>query len=604
MAADGATGIDLLAQARAELVGAGLSPAKIFDIGEKIRTREGPPGGDDVQKLAIVGGLTTDFIAHAVACGMALEGVAPRIYQVPFGAWVQEIVDPASGLHAFQPQVVLLCVDWRDLVSPLPIGASEATVNEAIERKVESFERMWSDLSARHGARLIQHLPPAPIERFRGVSERLAPASAANQVLEVNRRLIEAGRGRVQWIELDRLAASLGVSRWSNPRLFHSAKLPFDQRFLPEYLMAFRGAWRSACGRAKKVLALDLDNTLWGGVIGDDGIEGLQLGPGSAAGEAYAEWQAYVRGLAERGVILCVVSKNDPQIAGEGLDHPASRFKPTDFAGFECSWSDKAAGLRRVAARLNVGLDSIVFADDNPAECALVRAETPEVAVVELGSDPTQFIARLDAGCWFDLDRLTHEDTARSAAYAARAQGLEAAETAVDLASHLRGMSMIGRISRGTGDDLTRLAQMEQKTNQFNLTTRRYREADLVDFIARPDAVVLALRLKDRFGDHGLVSSLIAVESEGALRIDSWLMSCRVFSRSAEQLMLRQLVGIAQTRGLSRVLGEYRPTPKNGVVSDLFARLGFEEVDASLWARAVDDSVDDLDTYIGLADHG
>ena len=604
MAADGATAIDPLARARAELVGAGLSPAKIFDLGEKIRAREGTSDAGEVQRLAIVGGLTTDLIAHAVACGVALEGVAPRISQVPFGAWVQEIVDPGSGLHAFRPQVVLLCMDWRDLVSPLPIDASEATATAAIERKVESFERMWSDLSARHGARLIQHLPPAPIERFRGISERLAPASAANQVLEVNRRLIEAGRGRVQWMELDRLAAALGVSRWSNPRLFHAARLPFDQRFLPEYLMAFRGAWRAACGRAKKVLALDLDNTLWGGVIGDDGVEGLQLGPGSAAGEAYAEWQAYVRGLAERGVILCVVSKNDPQIAGEGLAHPASRFQPADFAAFECSWGDKAAGLRRVAARLNVGLDSIVFADDNPAECALVRAETPEVAVVELGSDPTQFVARLDAGCWFDLDRLTSEDTARSSAYAARAQGIEAAETAVDLASHLRGMSMVGRLSQATDDDLARLAQMEQKTNQFNLTTRRYREADLADFIARPDAVVLALRLKDRFGDHGLVSSLIAMESEEALRIDSWLMSCRVFSRSAEQLMMRGLIGIAQTWGSSRILGEYRSTAKNGVVSDLFSRLGFKKIGCSLWSREVDTSVDDLETYIAVADNG
>ena len=604
MAADGATDIDLLERARAELTGSGLTPSKIFDIGEKLAARGVRPGRASVHKLAILGSLTTDFIAHAVTCGVAQEGLDPTIYQAPFGALVQEVIDPGSGLHAFEPDVVLLCVDWRDLVSPLPIGASQETAFEAVERKVETFERLWATLSERHGARLIQHLPPAPVERFRGVSERLAPAGAANQVLQATRRLVEAGRGRVNWIELDRLAASLGVARWSSPRMFHSAKLPFDQRFLPEYLMAFRGAWRAACGRVKKVLALDLDNTLWGGVVGDDGVTGLQLGPGTAAGEAYVEWQAYVRGLAERGVVLTVVSKNDPQIAAEGLAHPASLFRETDFAAFECSWSDKAGGLRRVAERLNLGLDSIVFADDNPAECALVRVEAPEVAVVELGGDPTQFIARLDAGCWFDLDQLTPEDVARSAAYAARAQALQAAGGAVDLASHLRELAMVGRVAQATENELARLTQLEQKTNQFNLTTRRYREADLAGFIARQDAVVLALWLKDRFGGHGLVSSLVAIEEEDALRIDAWLMSCRVFSRSAEQLMLRELIAFARARGLHSIIGEYLPTAKNRVVSELFDRLGFVRISPSRWRRNLHAPIDDLETYIDLGSNG
>ncbi|WP_174300820.1 HAD family hydrolase [Caulobacter sp. S45] len=593
-----------LGRAKTELVGAGLTSAKIFDIGEEIAAGVEISGGESAQKLAILGSLTTDFIARAVACGVAQEDVRPWIYQGPFGGMVQEIVDPASGLYDFRPDIVLLCVDWRDLVSPLPVDAPEDAVHAAIEQKVDTFEQLWAALSERSGARLIQHLPPPPTERFRGVSERLAPASALNQVLLANRRLIEAGQGRVTWIELDRLAASLGAARWCSPRMFHSAKLPFDQRFLPEYLMAFRGAWRAACGRAKKVLALDLDNTLWGGVVGDDGVAGLQLGPGSAAGEAYVEWQAYVRGLAERGVILSVVSKNDPGIAAEGLAHPSSLFKPADFAGFECSWGDKAGGLRRVAERLNLDLASIVFVDDNPAECALVRAEAPEVSVVELGADPTQFIARLDAGCWFDLDRLTTEDVGRSAAYVARAQGLQATDTVIDLASHLGGLSMVGRVSPATQPDLARLAQMEQKTNQFNLTTRRYREADLAAFIPRPDAVVLALWLKDRFGDHGLVASLVAVESERALRIDSWLMSCRVFSRSAEQLMLRELIGIARTRRLDRIIGQYLPTAKNGVVAELFSRLGFTKIDGSLWSRETDAPMNDLETHIELAPNG
>ena len=223
---------------------------------------------------------------------------------------------------------------------------------------------------------------------------------------------------------------------------------------------------------------------------------------------------------------------------------------------------------------------------------------------MELGGDPTQFVARLDAGCWFDLDQLTPEDVARNAAYAARAQGLQPAEGAVDLASHLRGLAMVGRISPATEHELARLVQMEQKTNQFNLTTRRYREVDLSGFIARGDAVVFALWLKDRFGDHGLVSSLVALEEEDTLRIDAWLMSCRVFSRSAEQLMLRELIAFAREKGLNHVIGEYIPTAKNRVVGELFDRLGFTRTSPSHWCRNVHGPVDDLKTYINLAPNG
>jgi len=326
---------------------------------------------------------------------------------------------------------------------------------------------------------------------------------------------------------------------------------------LPDYVARFRAALRQATGRGKKVLVLDLDNSLWGGVIGDDGVDGLALGPGSPRGEAFEAFQAYAKALAARGVILAVCSKNDRAIAETGFSHAASRLALADFAAFECGWTDKVFGLRRIAQTLNLGLDAMVFADDNPAECALVRAELPEVAVVELGADPAEFVARLEEGYWFAAQGFSAEDFTRNQAYQARAQAAQAREEAVDLDGFLRGLDMQGRVFRADAAAIPRIAQLEGKTNQFNLTARRYDEAAIAAFAAREDALV----------------------------IDSWLMSCRVFSRTLEHFMLRALCREAQLRGLTWLRGEYIPTPKNAVVADLFPRLGFTlAADGRFWA--------------------
>ena len=250
-------------------------------------------------------------------------------------------------------------------------------------------QRSGTALAAR-ACKIIQHTLVPPAARYCGIAERLAPAAPANQVRRLNEKLLEAGRGRVHWVDMEALATEIGARDFGATRFWHAAKLDFDPRWLPDYLPPFRAAWRAANARAKKVLVLDLDNTLWGGVIGDDGADGIAIGPGSTAGETFAEWQTYVKALGERGVVLAVCSKNSPEIAATGFANPNSVLRRADFAAFECSWNDKAGGLRRIARDLNLGIDSFVFADDNPAECALVRQELPEVAVVHLGDDPAR----------------------------------------------------------------------------------------------------------------------------------------------------------------------------------------------------------------------
>jgi FkbH-like protein len=594
--------VPLLSEIQRSLSQRTPSLAEIFETGERLAAAAPGEGTEvPVQRIAVLGALTTDFLSHAIACAVAQEGVFPILYQAPFGAYVQEVLDPSAGLHAFKPDIVVIAPDWHDLVDSLPPDTPGEAVQTAVAEKVDMFRLLWDRLSGGLGCRILQHTLALPTRRYCGVAERLMEASIGNQVRMLNDRLLRAGRGLVGWVDIEALANDIGTRSFAPARFFHNAKLPFENRHLPAYLPAFRGAWRAACGRTKKVLALDLDNTLWGGVIGDDGVEGISVGPGSPAGEAFAEWQHYIKDLRARGIVLAACSKNDPAIAASGFTHANTVLGCSDFAAFECSWNDKVQGLRRIARDLNLGLDSIVFCDDNPAECELVRQELPEVAVVHLAGGPARFIELLDAGHWFDQEQYTTEDLGRGDMYAARARAQEEQQSAPDIASYLKGLNMVGRLYRPEEADIARVAQLEMKTNQFNLTTRRYSEPALRDFLARPDAIVLAFRLADRFADHGLTSTLIAVQQGDTLRIDSWLMSCRIFSRSAEHAIMRGLLRMARARGVRRVLGEYRPTAKNGVVADLYARLGFGAcADPAFRERAIDTAAPDGSGFADL----
>ena len=445
----------------------------IFQTGDRIEetTAEMLPDGTPIQRVAVLGAATIDYLRRAVACGILHEGVFPIVYQAPFGAYVQEVLDPGSALHDFKPELVVIATHWRDLVADLPIGCPADEVERALAAKVALFRGLWGRLAAA-GAKILQHLVVPPRQRYRGVAERAAAASPANQIRRLNALLTEAGAGLVTWIDMEALATHIGTGRFSPEKFYYSAKLEHDQRWLPDYLPAFQAAWRAANARGKKVLVLDLDNTLWGGVIGDDGVEGIKLGSASPAGEAFEDWQRYIKGLSERGVILAVCSKNDPAIAETGFTHPSSRLKREDFAAFECSWSDKAGGLKRIAQTLNVGIDSFVFCDDNPAECELVRQELPEVAVVHMGTDPASFIDLFDAGHWFDMQAYTSEDLSRAQAYTARAAALAEQAEATDIGGYLAGLEMKGRLYRPEEADIGRVAQLELKTNQFNVTIK------------------------------------------------------------------------------------------------------------------------------------
>jgi FkbH-like protein len=340
----------------------------------------------------------------------------------------------------------------------------------------------------------------------------------------------------------------------------------------------------AARGLSRKCLVLDLDNTLWGGVIGDDGLEGIRLGQGSAEGEAYAAFQHYVKRLSERGIVLAVSSKNDPAIAAEAFErHPEMVLRRSDIAVFEANWGNKPAALQRIAHKLKFSLDALVFFDDNPAERDLVRRSLPEVAVPEAPDAPESFAQCLADSGWFEAVTFTGEDALRSSSYLADTHRREAEEAAGDMEAFLESLAMQLDIAPVDALSLARATQLVNKTNQFNLTTRRTTQAEMAELATDPQAIVLTARLRDRFGDSGLISLAVgrlAQSPEGpVLDIETWVMSCRVLGRRVEYAMRDALVDAARRMGARRLLGHYRPTARNAMVADLLAQLGFTRTD-------------------------
>ena len=335
----------------------------------------------------------------------------------------------------------------------------------------------------------------------------------------------------------------------------------------------------------------DLDNTLWGGVVGDDGIEGIVLGQGSAAGEAYLAFQRYAASLAERGVVLALCSKNDAEIVEHVFkNHPEMHLKREAIAAAAVNWTDKATNLRQLASTLELGLDSLVFVDDNPAERDIVRRELPMVAVPELPDDVAHYAATLAAAGYFESVAFTAEDSARSRQYAQNAQRQELLATATDMEGFLKSLDMRLDARPPANGDLASLTQLINKSNQFNLTTRRYTAEEVERAVNDPEVVVRGFRLVDKFGDNGLIAVIIARPHEQestALAVDTWLMSCRVLGRGVEAACLRVLAHEAARRGAKALIGEYRPTPRNGMVRDHYPRLGFAPAgnggEASYW---------------------
>ena len=529
-------------------------------------------------RLAVLGSATLTHLLPAIRVAGLRRGIWVDTYENDFGQYWQELSDADSALHAFKPTTVLVSLDAYDLTAGVTAGLDAAGADAALDEVIERLRATWNLARESFRCPVIQQTALPLHFSVLGANEHRLPGSRARFVTRLNEALRRlADEDGVDLLALDDRAVRDGLMAWHDPALWHRSKQEIVPTAAPLYGDLVGRLLAAKQGRSFKCLVMDLDNTLWGGVVGDDGLEGIVIGQGSPLGEAYVAFQDYARELSRRGVILAVCSKNDEANALEPFEkHPEMVLKRPDISSFVANWSDKAGNIRAIAEELNIGLDALVFIDDNPFERNLVRRELPMVAVPEVTDDPTDYPRAIADAGFFEGLSVTDEDRERTSQY----QGNKARDalkaSATDLESYLRAMEMHLVWKQFDRVGLQRTVQLINKSNQFNLTTKRYTEEDVLAVMADPDAFGLQLRLLDRFGDNGIIAIIIGrLREDRDLYIDTWLMSCRVLGRQVEPTTLNLIAQEAQKLGARRLVGEYIPTKKNGMVKEHYAKLGF-----------------------------
>jgi FkbH-like protein len=599
-----ADGLDALAALAARRLSF-LETVQLDRAFARLGLKEAP--GFQAARLAILASSTVDHLPPAIRVAGLRRKLLIDVHSGAYGQYRQDLLDPASALHRFQPQAVLFSLTAREAIAGVALAASSAEVDGAIARFVGELRSLWR--KAREiGAAVIQQTFLDVSEPLFGGYDRMVPGTPATAVARLNDEACEAAaRDGVLILDVARMSQRDGIDAWFDVGRWLQGKLEIAPQAAPMYGDLTARLLAAERGMSKKCLVLDLDNTLWGGVIGDDGIDGIVLGEGSAAGEAHLALQHYAKQLKERGVILAVCSKNDVKIAEAAFrDHPEMALSRSDFAAFEANWDDKAQNLKAIAAKLNIGVDSLVFVDDNPIERARVRQSLPMVAVPEMPEDPALYVRCLAEAGYFEAVGFTAEDRGRAEAYAANAEREALLGAAESMDDFLRGLAMTAVYGPFTAVDHARVVQLINKTNQFNTTTRRYAADEIARIMEEPDAVTLQFRLLDRVGDNGLVSTMIlrpTKDDDEVLEIENWVMSCRVFGRELEFEAMNIAVEAAKERGARALVADYIPTPKNDVISKLYPSLGFIEAGSPAPANGARRWVIDLADYVARKTH-
>jgi FkbH-like protein len=548
--------------------------------------------------LGIVGNATLEPLAPILVATALRHGVALTCVTAEYGQTIQQSSSADASINRARPDAVLIALDHRGL--PL-VRASfdDAAASDAVAESVSFIATLRDGFRAHGGAiAIVQTVAPPPETTF-GNLDRAVAGTPRNAISRFNDALL-ASVARTQDVILDvaALAETVGLANWHAPTQWNIAKFAFDAAFLPLYADHVCRTIAALRGKSRRCLVLDLDNTVWGGVIGDDGIEGIVIGQGNATGEAFLDIQRTALDLRRRGVILAVSSKNDDSIARRPFaTHPEMLLREDHIAVFQANWNDKATNIVAIARELSLGVDAMVFLDDNPVERGLVRETLPSVAVPELPADPASYARTLVAAGYFEAVAFSDEDRNRAGFYRDNARRVALQAQVADLESYLASLAMRIAFRPFDATGRSRIIQLINKSNQFNLTTRRYGEAEVAAFEADPRTFTLQVRLIDAFGDNGMIAVVIGKPvASDAWEIDTWLMSCRVLGRRVEQMVLREILYHARARGIRRLIGRYVPTARNGMVADHYEALGFRR----LGGDALGETTWDIETSVEI----
>ena len=528
--------------------------------------------------IGVLCNATTKLITPTLV-GTALRfGIALTLVEAQYNQVAQEAFSADSSFSGHQLSAILVAMDYRGLpLQPTPgdVISAEKNVTDCLSY----IKSVIESLRTKTGAQIIlQNIAP-PVEGLSGSYEGRLPGTLSWLCSRLNFELDTLVADDTFIVDIAGLAANVGLANWHDPTLWNMAKLPFSQQYTPIYADYVCRILAARLGKSRRCLILDLDNTLWGGVIGDDGLEGILIGNGDPTAEAHLHVQRTALELRDRGVVLAISSKNEDATARLPFkEHPDMLLRENHIAVFQANWSDKASNIKAIAQTLSLGLESMVFLDDNPAERMQVRKELPEIAVPELPRDPALYVRTLIAAGYFEAITFSEEDRKRASFYQDNAKRAQILNLSSDMDSYLKSLEMEITFTPFDAMGRSRIAQLISKSNQFNLTTKRYSELNVKVLEEDSSYYTRQIRLKDTLGDNGMISVIICKKNPSVWEIDTWLMSCRVLGRRVEEAALLDIVNQAKEAGALKLIGIYIPTDRNIIVKDHFRKLGFTKI--------------------------
>ncbi len=528
------------------------------------------------KKIAVLGGSTTHDIIKVLELFLLNYGIAPSFYESEYAQYWQDAMFDNEELKAFAPDIIYIHTSNRNVTEYPALADSASDVDALLERSYEHFKVMWDKLRETYHCPVIQNNFEYPFYRLLGNKEASDIHGRISFLNRLNEKFYEYARENANFYinDIQYLSACYGLDKWADPFYWHMYKYALCLPAIPSLSFNVANIIKSIYGKNKKALVLDLDNTLWGGIVGDDGVENLEIGQETSMGQVFSEFQTYIKQHKDIGIMLNVSSKNEEENALAGLQHPDGILKPEDFVCIKANWEPKSKNVADIATELNIMQDALVFVDDNPAEREIIRTQLNGVAVPEIGS-PEQYIHVLDRSGYFEVTNLSEDDRNRSEMYKANLERKKQQESFGDYKEYLKSLEMQGTIKPFESIYMARIAQLTNKSNQFNLTTKRYTQAEIEQAATEPSVITLYGKLEDKFGDNGVVSVAIGHAEENVLHMDLWLMSCRVLKRDMEFAMMDELVAACKKAGVTEIKGYYYPTAKNKMVEKFYELQGF-----------------------------
>ena len=531
------------------------------------------------KKIAVLGGSTANDIVDITELFLLDYGIKPQFYLSEYNRYWQDAMFDNPELQEFAPDIVFIHTTNRNILKYPDINSTKEEADKLFSEQMEYFEAMWASIAEKYHCPIIQNNFEQPFFRLMGNRDCFDYRGRVNYINRLNMAFADYAASHEGFYinDINYLSACYGIDKWSDPAAWHMYKYAMCIPAIPDFSFNLAGIIKSIFGKNRKSLVLDLDNTLWGGVVGDDGVDGIEIGQETHLGQVYSEFQKYLALVKNTGVMLTVCSKNDEENAIAGLKHPEGSLKPEDFIVIKANWENKDRNIVAIANELNIGLDALVFLDDNPAERAIVSSQLPMVAVPEMTA-PEEYIKTVDRSHFFEITSFSGDDLKRNEMYKKNAERAALQSQFADYGEYLTSLDMVGVIDDFLPIYLPRITQLTNKSNQFNLTTKRFTTSEMEEVFADNSYIRLYGKLTDKFGDNGIVSVVIGKINGDTLDVILWLMSCRVLKRDMEYAMLDNLVAKAQEKGIKEIKGYYYPTAKNKMVKELYADFGFEKI--------------------------